>query len=169
MFLGGSCGSGVVSMTIEEDLMRGTIKPKRGRGGAFTLIELMLVVTLIAIITAIAIPNLAAARKAANEVAAISALRSMCTAQAHYRLRFGSYATLADLVASTTVDDSFTDALRSGYVFVDPVAPTQSHWQLNADPQDPGVSGDRFFFVDVSGVIRYLEGAPASSVDQPID
>jgi prepilin-type N-terminal cleavage/methylation domain-containing protein len=152
----------------EENLMRSWSQPTE-RNGAFTLIELMLVVTLIAIITAIALPNLTAARKAANEVAAISALRSICTAQTHYRMRFGSYASLADLTAATTIDDSFTDALRSGYVFASTATPTSSRWELNADPQMPGQSGDRHFFVDHSGVIRFHEGATASAVDPAID
>jgi prepilin-type N-terminal cleavage/methylation domain-containing protein len=140
-----------------------------GRGGAFTLIELMLVVTLIAIITAIAIPNLTAARKAANEVAAISALRSICTAQTHYRMRFGAYASLADLTAATTIDDSFADALRSGYLFTSTATPTASRWELNADPQTPGQTGDRHFFVDHSGVIRFNETGLASASDPAID
>jgi prepilin-type N-terminal cleavage/methylation domain-containing protein len=144
-------------------------KNRTRRTEAFTLIELMLVVTLIAIITAIALPNWAGARKAANEVAAISAMRSLCTAQTHYRLRFGSYGSLADLTASTTVDDGFSDALRSGYVFSSTVAPTATRWEFNADPATPGITGDRHFFVDTSGVIRFQEAATATATDPAID
>ena len=150
--------------------MRQTSHRNRTRSTeAFTLIELMLVVTLIAIITAIALPNLTAARKAANEVAAISALRTLCTAQTHYRMRFGSYASLTDLTATTTIDDSFSDALRSGYQFTSAAAPTASRWELNADPQTPGITGDRHFFVDHSGVIRFQEAGTANASDPAID
>lgn len=149
--------------------MRESKRIRKGRAEAFTLIELMLVVTLIAIITAIALPNLASARKAANEVAAIAALRTICTTQTHYRMRFGSYGSLADLIASTTIDDSFSDALRSGYLFSSTAASTASRWEMNADPETPGVTGDRHFFVDHSGVIRFQEAGTASATDPAID
>src|SRR5471032_2485470 len=51
----------------------------------FTLIELMIVVAIIAIIAAIAIPNLLRSRMAANEVAAVAACKAFCTAEDIYR------------------------------------------------------------------------------------
>jgi type IV pilus assembly protein PilA len=143
-------------------------KTIQGRSG-FTLIELMIVVAIIAIIAAVAIPSLLAARKAASESAAISALRTVSTAQARYRLRFGTYTTLATLTASAVIDDSFADAQRNGYVFTEPAAPTPYMWTLAAAPVVPAVTGDRFFFVDESGVIRNREGGPATVADVPID
>lgn len=60
------------------------------RKGAFTLIELMLVIAVIAIIAAIAIPSLLNARMSANEASAISTMRTLVTVNEQYRTRFGS-------------------------------------------------------------------------------
>jgi len=140
-----------------------------GRDGAFTLIELMLVVTVIAIIAAFAIPALTQARKAANEGSAIASLRNISTAQLHYRVRFGTYATIGDLTASQSLDDSWLDGRKNGYIFACDVINAGSYWEATAEPQSPGFSGDRFFYIDASGVIRFRESSPADSTDDPID
>jgi prepilin-type N-terminal cleavage/methylation domain-containing protein len=145
------------------------LKTNAQNRSGFTLIELMIVVAIIAIVAAVAIPGLLGARKAASESAVISALRTVSTAQARYRLRFGTYATLATLTANLVIDDSFADAQRNGYVFAEPAAPTPYAWALAAGPVSPGVTGDRYFFVDESGVIRDRDGAPATVADTPID
>jgi type II secretory pathway pseudopilin PulG len=129
----------------------------------------MIVIAIIAIIAAVAIPNLLAAKKTANEAAAISALRTISTAQTRYRLRFGTYAPLATLVTSSVIDDSFGDAQRNGYLFAEPGAVTAFVWATTASPLSPGVTGDRYFFVDESGVIRFRDGAIATPADNPID
>lgn len=134
----------------------------------FTLIELMLVVTLLAIIMAIAIPSMLQARKHANEGAAIATLRSISTAQERYRMRFSSYATLADLVSSGCVDNSFASGQKSGYLFVTS-APTAYVWSMTASPSSSALSGDRYFLVDDSGVIRFSETGAPTSADAPID
>ena len=140
---------------------------KRKQG--FTLIELMIVVAIIAIIAAIAIPSLLNARKAGNEASAISSLRTLSTVQEQYRTRFGTYAgSLANLETEKYIDNVLGTGSKSGYTFVYP-AGTQNTWSCNANPATAGTTGDRRFFVDHSGVIRFNSSAAASATDSAID
>jgi prepilin-type N-terminal cleavage/methylation domain-containing protein len=87
----------------------------------FSLIELLIVVVIIGIIAAIAIPNLLAARRAANEGSAISAMRTLHGAQMTYQSTYGSgnYApAIANLNTNTGLIDSVLGGgTKSGYVF----------------------------------------------------
>ena len=96
----------------------------------FSLIELLIVVVIIGIIAAIAIPNLLAARRSANEGSAISSLRTLHGAQMTYASTYGNgdYAGTAsgtgDGVALTAlgtpglIDSVLATGTKSGYVFV---------------------------------------------------
>jgi type IV pilus assembly protein PilA len=85
----------------------------------FSLIELLIVVAVIGIIAAIAIPNMLASRRAANEGAALSAMRSIHSAQVTYLNTAGSgkYGTLANLGTEGLVDSDLGGGTRSGYTF----------------------------------------------------
>lgn len=129
----------------------------------FTLIELMIVVAIIAIIASIAIPSLQNARKSANEARAIATLRTVATVQQQYRTRFGEYAGQFDDLE----DAGYLDIAFDAY---EPVAYTsgQDTWTFSAGPTTPA-DGDRYFFVDVTGVIRSSSTGPATTADPPID
>ena len=145
------------------------------KNSGFTLIELMIVIAIIAIIAAIAIPNLIEARKGSNEAAAIGALRTISTAQSLFREGdkdgngvFDYATTLANLFSrGNLVDQVLGNGTKQGYVF-EVIAANNFEWSARADPASPKKSGDRYFFVDESGVIRFSTSTQAGSGSSPI-
>ncbi len=139
---------------------------KRNKG--FTLIELMIVVAIIAIIAAIAIPSLLNARKAGNEASAISSLRTLTTVNEQYRTRFQAYSgSLNNLQTEGYIDSVLGGGSKSGYSFN--YTGGTNTWSCTADPETPGTTGDRYFFVDQTGVIRFSSSGTATSGSTPID
>lgn len=135
---------------------------QRSRG--FTLIELMIVVAIIAILVALVIPSLQNARKSANETSAIGFLKMATSVNIQYRARFGSFPSdETDLFAAGYMDPSQTP---NGYLLN--FMGGFSSWSLQADPEAPGMTGDRHFFVDDTGVIRFDLAGPATTTSEPI-
>ncbi|MBV9088200.1 MAG: prepilin-type N-terminal cleavage/methylation domain-containing protein [Acidobacteria bacterium] len=134
----------------------------------FSLIELLIVVAIILIIAAIAIPNLLRSRIAANEASAVGSLRTLNTAEVTYNSTYpsvGFTCTLASLqapsggtsVSSTAaglIDSNLAGGTKSGYTFT-PMNCSSTAYQFHADPQTPGTTGQRYFCTDTSGVIKY--------------
>src|ERR1041385_1950268 len=115
----------------------------------FSLIELLIVVAIIGIIAAIAIPNLLKSRQAANEAAAISAVRTIGTAQATYQSTKGLGKDFAvDLAALNTegsVDSVLGSGSKSGYSFTSvgtaSTTTAPSYFNTNGDPLSSGTFG----------------------------
>ena len=148
------------------------------RNSGFTLIELMIVVAIIAIIAAIAIPNLLRSRIQSNESAAIGNLRTITGAQTAYNSSRGSYAPDFASLTDATNGPAFLlgtwTAAKTGYVYsctgTDVGAGVYNCYTANAHPSVAGRSGVRTFFTDCSGVIRANSSgaAPATATDAPI-
>ena len=145
----------------------------------FTLIELMIVVAIIAIIAAIAIPNLLRSRLQSNEAAAIGNLKTVVGAQTAYSAAEGGYAgTWAALRPMSATQPNYLDidldgVVVQGYNYVLAADGTAqgngtTNFTVNADAAEQDVSGVRHFFTDASGVIRFDALAAADAADLPI-
>jgi type IV pilus assembly protein PilA len=143
------------------DTCRGVRDPR-----GFSLIELLIVVAVIGLIAAIAVPNLTSSRKAANEAAAIAHLRSWTSAQEIYFQRFGSYADDHSLLEEQGLAGE-ANPERLGYSFR-LETPSLGEWQGFADPITDSVTGDRSFFIDQTAVIRWSLGAEAGPDSPPL-
>lgn len=134
----------------------------------FTLIELMIVVAIIAIIAAIAIPNLLRSRMQSNESAAISNLRAVVGAEvAYHGANYQYTGSFDDLTTATPpfLEGNWAVA-KQGYTFA--LAGGGTTFTCTADPEEMNVTGGKGFFTDASGVVRYANGAAATADSDPI-
>lgn len=141
----------------------------------FSLIELLIVVAIILIIAAIAIPNYWKARVAANESAATNAIRTINTGEVSYLVAYptAGYASLTHLAGASPctpssatgcfIDDNLATATaapgKSGYVYS--LTNTSSTYYVSAVPNVPRTSGTRSFCSTEDGVIRYESSGAA--------
>jgi len=148
------------------------MKAQRG----FSLIELLVVMLIIGIIAAIAIPGLRRAKQNAQSGSAIQSMRTITTAQLLYERKYKKYGILADLAPEGLVDPNLAAGYKSGYTFlvtlgdVDPegkVGRPDSAFICTANPDEES-SVRPFFFVDQTTVIRYKEGSVADKTSPPI-
>ena len=151
----------------------------------FSLIELLIVVAIILIIAAIAIPNLLRSRIAANQASAVGSLRTLNTAEITYSSTYGvGYSlTLSYLApgppgssptstAAGLIDSVLALGSKSGYSFTYSPGASDSSGRINtyqftAVPITSS-TGTNYYFTDQSGVIRQNSTTTAASTDSPI-
>lgn len=164
---------------------------KRLKKTGFTLVEIMIVVAIIALLAAIAIPNVLRGRTSANEAAAIGNLRALVSSLEMHRSVRATYPDVwmadmygADCLAPTVPAPDFgppsfckalAGAIVQGYKYTytaGAAAEPVNTYTITADPEVNQRTGTRAFFVDESGSIRHCTGATGAtvaskSIDQP--
>jgi type IV pilus assembly protein PilA len=151
----------------------------------FSLIELLIVVAIILIIAAIAIPNLLRSRIAANQASAVGSLRTLNTSEVTYSSTFnvGFSQTLSYLqpdptgsnptsTAAGLIDSVLALGSKSGYSFSYSPGASDSNGRINtysftAVPITSS-TGTNYYYTDQSGVIRQNSTTTAGSTDSPI-
>jgi type IV pilus assembly protein PilA len=158
------------------------VKAMRKHQTGFSLIELLIVVAVILIIAAIAIPSLLHARMSANEASAVGSLRTLDTACQNYASTYGIGfpASLANLGPAASPSSSAADLLdstlatgsKSGYVFTYSAAAAVngsiSSYSITADPAIRGNTGQRGFYTDQTFVVHANATTTATASDPPI-
>ena len=161
----------------------GSMKKKNG----FSLIELLIVVAIILIIAAIAIPNLLRSRMAANEASAVGSLRTVNTAEVTYSSTYpdcgftaltnlgGAGSGVGTTTAAGLIDNVLAGGTKSGYSFGasasgggsgtcgDGTGTPNTTYVSGGVPTTPGQTGQRYFYSDQSGVIRYNQTGAATN------
>lgn len=149
---------------------------KTRRQAGFSLIELLIVIAIILIILAIALPRLGNARRYATEMAAMKTITTIHTAETQYFSQYGKFAgALVELGppssggASAASADLIPAGLAqtgesSGYKYN--LAVTANGYTINANPTAFGTTGSRTFFSDQSMTIHQHAGQePATAAD----
>jgi type IV pilus assembly protein PilA len=153
----------------------------RNKQKGFSLIELLIVVAIILIIAAIAIPNLLRSKIAANQASAVGSLRTLNTACIAYSTSYGQFpSALTNLgpiasggTASSTsadlIDSVLSGGSKSGYTFVFGAGTSNQSYTITATPITAATTGQSMYFTDQSGVIRVnTSGSGATAASTPI-
>lgn len=166
------------------DANRGkTAKGRRSQLQGFSLVELLVVVAVILIIAAIAIPNFIQSKERANESSAAESLRAINTANVIYSTTYGVgfSSNMSNLAGSGAVSQTAAQLLdpvlaggtKNGYTYsytpgaTDPTGSITTYTVV-ADPISQNYTGMRHFYTDQTSVIRENDSVTAGPTDNPI-
>jgi prepilin-type N-terminal cleavage/methylation domain-containing protein len=151
----------------------------------FSLIELLIVVSIILVIAAIAIPNFLRSRVAANQASAVASLHTLGIAEMTYASTYGAgYSWVMGYLASPTggagptstaaglIDSVLATGVKSGYNFAYSPGAIDTTGRVNAfsfsaDPVSSS-TGTQYYYTDASGVIRQNSTSAAGTTDTPV-
>lgn len=144
---------------------------QKKQSAGFSLIELLIVVAIIGIIAAIAIPNVIAARRSAHETSAIAIVKSLIKAEGMYFSSHGNqvtYGTLDNLVTNNCIEGSLLAGAHNYYLFqVNLSSPVT--YSITATPSSDPAAQMRHFYGDETGIIRHALGTAATATSPPIN
>ncbi|HEY1205224.1 MAG: prepilin-type N-terminal cleavage/methylation domain-containing protein [Bryobacteraceae bacterium] len=149
---------------------------RNSRRRGFTLIELLIVVAIILIIAAIAVPKIDKARMAAQEMAAVEQVKTIQAGEAMYYSQFGQFATKLEELgppaggpagpsAADLIPGDLAKGIKTGYQFILIGGP--AGYTVNANPVSFNSTGRRTFFSDQSHVIHENWGAEPATINSP--
>ncbi len=138
----------------------------------FSIVEILAVLAVLGVLTAIFIPRLLNSRIAANEAAALAGLKAIYSAVNMYYEDTNSYPdSLEDLVEPNSsisyIDAQLASGSKDGYDYGYSSAAVQD-FSLNANPAVPGNTGNRYFYIDETGVIRVNTEGEAGPDDEAL-
>ncbi len=134
----------------------------------FTLVEIMVVILIVAILVALAVPNILRSRVAANEGAAIANLRTLSTACQAYHIDQQIYPESLQTLSTANppyIDNVLGAGSKQGYNFIYGSSDSD-HFTINANPAHTGLLKGRYFYLDESGSIRTRSDQPAGPEDE---
>jgi prepilin-type N-terminal cleavage/methylation domain-containing protein len=157
----------------ERFFLKGHARLEKNFLTGFTLVEIMVAVSIVLVLAVLVIPNVLRARVNSNEVSTISNLSSLGKAVQQYSMGndYKYPRNFEDLVVPNSnppyIDKDFIDNTKSGYIYAYEYQ-DDDNFYIMASPKSPGRTGVRYFYLDETGIIRAKEGGQASESDPPV-
>jgi type IV pilus assembly protein PilA len=157
------------------------MRPRKWQRG-FSVVEVVVLVAILLVVAAIAIPYLLHSNLSENESSAVGSLRALNAACANYSMLYGGYprslsnlgaGDAANSTSAALIDATLASGTKNGYVFTYTagaigIGGNVLSYSIAADPATPGSKGQRRFFTDQSGVIRASTNGAADANSTPI-
>src|ERR1700730_8136925 len=155
--------------------------PRKGQRG-FSVVEVVVLVAILLVVAAIAIPNLLHSNLSEDESSTVASLRALNAACANYSMLYGGYpgslsnlgpGDAANSTSAVLLDAPLASGRKGGYVFTYAAGPigiggNVLSYTITANPAAPGGTGRRRFFTDQSGVIRASTHSVADANSTPV-